>query len=125
MTFWKRAELMPPILVRLLARTKHGPPLQSLEIADRSGLPVPTMDLLSKSTSWIGWDFPTARRFLVACGCDFCDRKHMRRVDAYSRSKPTWQYLRKSPEWKQYYEPLLRRWRASVMGVQNQNQTKV
>lgn len=114
MTFWERADNLPPILVRLLARKAHGRPLALHEIAEASRLPIIEVYYLSESTSWDGVPVNKMRSFLSACGCDFCDPKQMRRVDGYVQSKPTWQYLRKSPDWRAYYEPLMRRYHASV-----------
>jgi hypothetical protein len=114
MTFWQRAEQMPPILVRLLARKSRSRPLGFHEIAEASGLPIIMVYCISESTSWDGVAVNEMRAFLCACRCDFCDKKQMRRVNAYVASKPTWQYLRKSHDWKTYYEPLMRRYLASV-----------
>ena len=107
--FWKRCDLIPPILVRLLARRRHGPPLTEVEIAKASGLDPYHVYSISNNLDWRGIDLPTMRAFTVACGVDFDNRIQMKRVESYLKSKPTWQYLRKSPDWIVYYQPLLRK----------------
>lgn len=111
MSFWTRCEQFPPILVRLLARHKHGPPLTDREIAERSRIPVARVFTIGQSLTWEGIDIPTARAYLVACGFDFENREQYKRVEAYLRKRPvTWQFLRKSPLWKTYFEPLMLRY---------------
>lgn len=114
MSFWTRAETIPPILVRLLARRRHGPPLTDAEISAASGLSVAQVFAISQCTDWSGIDLPTMRKFLVACEVDFESFTQMKRVDSYLASNPTWQALRKSPQWKPYFEPLMRRYIQSV-----------
>lgn len=113
-TFWQRASAFPPILVRLLARHPHGPPMDDAEISVRSGLSVACVHSLSQNIDWAGIDLPTMFKFLTGCALDFEQHKQMERVYAYLRSRPTWQYLRKSPDWKTHYQPLFHRYRASV-----------
>lgn len=110
MSFWTKAEEFPPILVRLLARRRHGPPLTDEEISRASGIPIYQVFLISQSLDWKGIDIPTMRAFLQACGLDFEDWRQMDRVKRYGHSRPTWQYLRKSPLWKPYFEPLMNRY---------------
>lgn len=105
---------MPPCLCRLFARIPHGRPLRDAEISANSiaigGYPitVSTVRYVSGLTSWDTVDLATMRRFLVGCGIDFENRAQMKRVDQYRRTKPKWTYLRRSPDWKTLYEPLLR-----------------
>lgn len=106
-TFWTRCERFPPVLVRLLARHKHGPPLTDGEIAQASGLPIHQVACISASTDWRGIDLPTARQFTVACGVDFTNAKDMERVESYMRMRPTWKYLRKDKAWATFYQPLI------------------
>lgn len=110
MTFWQRSSRIPPILVRMLARRRHGPPLTDTEIATASGLAPSQVFAIAQCTDWTGIDVPTMRRFLQACGVDFEDRKQMVRIDAYLRARPSWQYLRTSPLWRSYFEPLMCRY---------------
>lgn len=111
--FWTKSERIPPILVRLLARHKHGPPLSDEDISRSSGLPLALVYTISHSVDWSGIDLPTMHRFLSACQVDFENPRHMDRIDAYLRARPTWKYLRKSPLWNTFYEPLIRRYLTS------------
>lgn len=117
MTFWSRAASLPPILVRLLARRRHGPPLTDAEIAQASGLSVHQVFILSQCTSWEGIDLPTMRKFLIGCEADFENSQHMDRIDYYLRAKPapTWKFLRKSPSWNSFYKPLMLKYRRSLL----------
>jgi len=120
-TFWKQCERYSPILVRLLARHPHGKPLTDEEIAVRSGntlTPLQVADLSQRAT-WGSVDVLTMRRYLTACGVDFCNRKQMKRIDAYLRSKPNFKYLRTSPAWNSFYLPLMLRWKESLHGNQH------
>ncbi len=115
MSFWTRSEKLPPILVRLLARRPHGPPLDTLDIAVASGgLSAYQVDIISHATNWNGIPFDHMRAFLTGCGVDFENSKQMERVASYLRSRPTWQHLRKDKLWRAYYQPLMLRYRASV-----------
>ena len=123
MNFWKKADTYPPILVRLLARVPHGRPLTDAEIAERSGLPVAQVWVISCSTTWDGIDVPTMRRFVQACHVDIEDDATLRRVESYMRSKPTWLYLRKSSQWKSYFETLSRMYRKAMTKSLTRNPT--
>ena len=105
------------MLVRLLARQPHGRPMSSQEISERSGLTVHEVELISQSADWNCCTVTQMHSFLVACRCDwenYWDRERMR---VYLKKRlvhghvclPTWKYLRVSPEWKTYYQPLLQR----------------
>lgn len=113
-SFWSTALRYPPILCRLLARKKNGPPLTEQEIAARAKLSTLEVHLLSKETSWDDVHLGTMKKFLAGCGLDFCNRADMKRIDAYRRSQPTWKYLRRSGQWLSYYEPLLKTYAASL-----------
>ncbi len=110
---------MPPILVRLLARYPHGRPFSDAEISERSGLNPIQVHAVSQCVTWEGVDVPTARKFLVGCGVDFCNRSDMKRIDTYVRKKPTWKYLRTSPDWKTVYEPMMKRWKETYAPNRN------
>lgn len=118
MTFWDRSSILPPILVRLLARHSHGPALTAVEISKASGLPPHQVEYLSHHTDWSGVDLPTMRSFLLGCGADFENPDQMKRIDQYLRIKPrpTWKYLRTSPLWLSYFQPLLKRYLKAVNG---------
>lgn len=112
-TFWDRAEQYPPVLCRLLARLPYGRPLADAEIAEASGLSVHQVFILSQCTNWVGIDIPTAHKFLDGCGINFEDPEHMDRVDDYLRKKPSWKYLRLSPHWASFYQPLMLKYKDS------------
>ena len=117
-TLWKRFEGKPPILIRLLARLRHGRPLTSKEIAQRSGLSLGKVEFLSEASSWNGIDVPTAKAFLRGCDVDIFHRKDFHRIENYlagtmvkgKRFPPTFRYLRISPQWETYFRPLLAYW---------------
>jgi hypothetical protein len=116
MTFWIKAERYPPILCRLLARHTRGKPLTTEEITQRSGLPRMAVLTLSFSATWAGTDLPTMRKFLQGCGIDFCNRTQFKRRENYlalqarlaGKNCRNWAYLRASPEWGTFYEPMMR-----------------
>lgn len=112
MNFYAKSDKIPPILARLLARRKNGPPLSDIEIADRSGLSIIMVHAISQSLTWEDIPIVTMRQFMEACGVDIENPEQFNRVMAYLR-KPTWKYLRTSPLWKTYYLPLIQRYLAS------------
>lgn len=113
-SFWTLTERFPPILIRLLATDPPGHPLTTAEIADRSGLSPALVEAISQSTDWTGIDLPTAKAYLLACKIDLTNGQQIKRITTYLRYKkrngvriPTpYQYLRKSPLWETYYQPL-------------------
>lgn len=110
-SLWQRIEERPPILVRMMARHRHGPPLTNAEIAAASGLAPYQVAELSFATSWRGVDIYTMKAFTIACGMDFTDRQQWKRTSAYLdrvlRGDFNFKYLRTSPDWKTLYEPML------------------
>lgn len=113
-SFWITANRFPPILCRMLARRKNGPPLSDDEIATRSGLTALEIRLLSLQTSWDTINLGDMRRFLCGCGMDFHDAAAMARAKDYLRKKPTWKYLRISGRWTSLYEPMLKSFAQSL-----------
>ena len=111
-------ERFPPILVRLLARKRHGRPLTTIEIAERGGLKPGQVDFISESHNWILIDLPTFRAFTKGCDIDLLDRANFRRIENYlagvkvkgRRFPPTFRYLKRDPRWESYYKPLLMSW---------------
>jgi hypothetical protein len=117
-TFWEYAYSYPPCLVRLLARHPYGKPLTDAEICDSPGWTQYRFNEflvhnLSRLTRWDDVSFYDMRRFLQGCKLDFCNPEQMRRVSDYLRKRPTFRYLRASPLWGSYYEPLMKTWRRS------------
>lgn len=117
MNFYQRAESFPPILVRLLARTKPGgPPMTSREIADRmgkNGASALYVEEVSQSMGWGDFSHLRMKQFTTACHLDFCNPKQMRRVDDYLRQGASLRHLRVHPLWKSYWLPMLLRWRGA------------
>tara|TARA_R100000808_G_scaffold24814_1_gene58527 strand:- start:18426 stop:18782 length:357 start_codon:yes stop_codon:yes gene_type:complete len=116
MTFYDKAKRYSPILCRLLARKRYGRPLTSQEISDASGLSLVQVEALSQQTNWNGVDISVMRRFTRSCGTDFSNGKDMRRVSDYMRKSPTFAYLKRSKNFKQYYLPLISKWRSEYAG---------
>lgn len=116
-SFHSHARRYPPILCRLLARRRFGPPLTVEEIAARGRLTVLEVNLLSEQTQWDTVMFGGMTRFLTGCGIDFTKRADMKRIDSYIRSKPTWKYLRNSGLWTSLYEPMLKKYAQSRLAT--------
>lgn len=119
LNFWQKCDRIPPILARLLARVPHGRPLTDGEIASKSGLSADRVFIIQHMTDWSDVTLTEARRFLVGCRVDLCNTADMERVYAYlpreGKKIPTsWKYLRQSTDWRSRYEPLMRRWLASL-----------
>lgn len=115
-SFWKYASIYPPCLCRLMARTGRkgaAQPMGLLEIAQAAHMSPAMVESISQSTSWNDINVFSMHRFLLATKMDFCDWRDMRLATAYLRSKPNFEHLRKSPEWKTYWLPLMIRWRKS------------
>lgn len=117
--FWSRIERFPPILVRLLARTKpRGPALTTTEIAKRSGLTANQVAAISEQVTWNGIDVYEMRAFLNGCNLNFVsDPASLDRIYSYLRKRPTWKFLRVHPQWREVFEPLLRRYRDHLIAT--------
>ena len=116
--FYERIDKYPPVLVRLMARKPRASgsgngtrPLTTKEIADQSGLPSSMVEGLSHATTWRGVDVYTVRDFTVACGVDFTNPLHMKRLAQYLHKRGAFHYLRKAEAWGSYYIHLVRIWR--------------
>lgn len=112
--FWTISNRYPPILCRLLARHPNSKPLTAEEIAARGRLSITEVNLISHQTDWAQVTLTSMRAFLNGCGIDFCKRADMHRVDSYIRAQPTWKYLRTSGLWTSLYEPMLKKYAASL-----------
>ena len=118
--FYTRIDKYPPVLVRLMARKPRGTgsgngtkPLSTDEIAESSGLSYSLVEGLSHSTTWSGVDVYTVRDFTVACGVDFTNPLHMKRLAQYLQKRGAFHYLRKHEDWDSYYSHLVDLWRKS------------
>tara|TARA_R110002051_G_scaffold323373_1_gene416783 strand:+ start:78 stop:428 length:351 start_codon:yes stop_codon:yes gene_type:complete len=116
MTFYNKANRFSPVLCRLLARKRYGRPLTSLELSDASGLSLVQVEAISQQVNWTGVDLYTLRKFTQSCGTDFSSRSDMRRVSDYMRKSPTFAYLKRSRNFREYYLPLISKWRAAHAG---------
>jgi hypothetical protein len=118
LNFWQNCELIPPILIRLMAKRTRSEPMTDLEISKLSGLSLDHILMIQHMTSWSLISFDVARKFMWGCGIDFCNGAQMDRAKSYlcreGIKQPKWKYLRTSPEWKSKYEPLLRRYLKSL-----------
>lgn len=120
LSFWQKSDHFPPILCRLLAKQggnngrAFGAPISNQEIATATGLTEYQIVTLSAQLDWSGIDLPTMRKFLLACRIDFENVAQMKRAIRYMRGekvdgvviRPRFSYLRKSPHWKTFYQPL-------------------
>jgi hypothetical protein len=113
LTFPQKLERFPPIIVRLLARTrdKEGGvrALTDAEVAAASDLPISTVVAIAKLTSAGSLDIDTQQAFYRGCGADLDNRDWLRKNAAYMASiRGAPRYLRKSPDWETTFEPLIR-----------------
>src|ERR1041385_5542349 len=109
MNTWQLLERYPPILIRLLARRPHGPPLLLEEIAVRSGLSPVHIVAISMQCTWTGVDPYQIKAFMIGCNADIIgDQTSFERIRKYLSKRPTWKYLRTSTYWRSTYEPMLR-----------------
>jgi hypothetical protein len=122
MDYYAKAERYSPILCRLLARERYGRPLSTGELAEKSGLTKYEVEAISQEASWGGVKLDIVRRFTIACGTDFASRADMRRISDYMRKKPTFAYLKKSGNFREYYLPLIIKWRDQYAGEHRQPQ---
>lgn len=118
MNFTERLQCFPPILCRLLARV-DGRPKTFDQIAHDSGAMPDIINMLSpgeiasisRLTNWKGFSVHQALALQRGTVGTFDNTQAMRRLDNYLRHRPTFAYLRRSPEWETYYKPLLIHWR--------------
>ncbi len=118
--FCQRLNDFPPILVRLLAH-ERGHPFTGIEIAARSArtpgvnysLNAAQVEAISQRVNWDGIPILDALTFMYACRVDLTDAKEFRRINDYLSKKPNFDYLRRSPDWKTLYQPMLLRWHQS------------
>jgi len=115
-SFYTHARNFPPVLVRLLARRKGGPPLTASEIAYFSQGVLSEFDVnyISKETSWDNVQFGQMKAFTTACGVDFTSRAQMNRTAVYLKLPHKFHYLRKSYEWETVLKPLVARYREFI-----------
>lgn len=110
-SMWDKFKDFPPIVCRLLSRTgEEGAirPLSTAEIATTSGLTTMQVMSLSWRDSWDDVPFRDMKRFSEACGVYLDNRNNLRKHTSYIKGMPTWKYLRKSPLWRELFEPLIR-----------------
>ncbi len=115
-----RFQTFPPCLVRLLAR-RAGKALTDEQISRTGGLPVHLVDSFSWRTDWDSIPVTQALAFLAGCGLGLADTQAWRGAESYLRMRPTFRYLRASPEWESFYQPLLVHWRKSCGQVDDRS----
>ena len=107
---WRRFALFPPVLCRLLARHPRWRALRTEEIAERSGLNHWDVARYSEFMGWDSMRLPDVVAFLRGCDTDFTDPVTWKRLRTYVSRNPSFPYLRRSPDWDDYYKPLIRRY---------------
>lgn len=110
--YWNKPEMFPPSLVRCMAADRHvgrSVALTDEQIAERSGLPVSTVQEIYWEKSWDNVTVANMRAFVVACNCDFGDAEVMKVLSKRlgSNSGFKWKHLRESPNFT-FYEQLLK-----------------
>ena len=109
--FWSKLDRYPPLVVRLLA-CKRVPgkgkiAITDEEIAARSGLALSEIKSLSWLASWDSVPVARVKQFSEACGVFFNRRSSMRTISCYLNNRPSYKYLRKSPLWKDQFQPMI------------------
>ena len=94
-------------MVRVLAKKDRNTPMRCDEIAAASGLDIETVRFIASRPTWDAITLDHMRRFTLACGIDFTDHEAMKRIDDYLRTRPKWTYLKRSPQWRELYEPII------------------
>lgn len=112
-----RLNQISPILCRMLARQPHGRPLTTFEISNKSGIPAHFVEVYSWSQRWDDIPMGNAFAFARACGVDLFSYSSCNRVCTYLKNDPSFKYLRKHPDWLNYYMPMMRSWHASFNGI--------
>jgi hypothetical protein len=121
-SFYQYARNYPPILVRLLARKKNGPPLTTAQIAWLAAgyLTEYEVNNISQCTDWDSIPFGQMRAFLISCGMNFTDTVAMNRKKVYMKLPHKFHYLKKSPEWETVLKHLVARYREHIASKINQ-----
>lgn len=109
--FWSKLDRYPPLVVRLLA-SKRIPgkgklALTDEEIASRSGLALSDIKSLSWLASWDTVPMGRVKQFSEACGVYLNSRGSMRTISCYLNNRPSYKYLRKSPMWRDQFQPMI------------------
>jgi hypothetical protein len=116
LTFQEKLLRFPPVVVRLLARSYHGPKekcsaLTDAEVAARGKLPIELVRYISRLTSRENVDVGLMFKFMVGCGADLNDRRWLFRNTHYmARLDRLPRYLVASNEWFTTFKPLIEIW---------------
>lgn len=104
--FWTKATMLPPIMIRLLA--KEGPkPLTTEQIAERSGLSPERITSISWLTTWGGVDIVEMEKFLKACDRDFMNYRSWKAIQNYIKNPAaTFKFLQLGEEYEALLKPL-------------------
>lgn len=112
---WDRFVVVPPILVRLLARRGNPPKLIHDEAILNYGLSPAELAGYSWSLLWDNIPVTRACIYLKACNVLLSDREAWNRTRQYmQRDKPNWSHLKNSPEWDRF-EPMLKAWKHATV----------
>ena len=118
LTFQEKLLRFPPVVVRLLARSYHGPQkkctaLSDEEVAARAKIPVELVRHVSRLTSWEHVEVGLMFKFLTGCGADLNDRRWLFRNTNYMAQLDRLpRYLVASPHWHTTFKPLIEVWAA-------------
>lgn len=109
--FWTKLDRFPPVAVRLFASRrvpgKGKLALTDEEIAVQSGMPLSEVKSMSWLDSWDNVPMRRVKQFSEACGVYFTNRASMRTLTCYLKNRPSYHYLRKSPLWKDQFQPMI------------------
>lgn len=110
--FWRKLEVFPPTIVRLLAADRSPGKVIALtdnQIAERSGLSVSRVQQIYWSTSWDSITCEELKLFVKACNVDFGDPEVMKVMSKRMGGKTPfkWKHLRESPNYKQFEQLII------------------
>ena len=114
LTLWQKLDRFSPMTCRLLARRPNGSgrpvAMSDADICGAAKLTLAQVKRISWSESWGEIPVGEMQAFMSACGVDVGSRQCVRRLGHYMRRGFAFDYLRKHPDWKLTFEPLMKRW---------------
>lgn len=109
-SIWTKLDRYPPVLVRLLARTRSGRIMSDDEILDRAAtlgftyLDKSAIVSLTYARSWDWASVREMREFCLSCGVDFANAAKMRSLNRYLRNHPKFAHVKRGLTPEQYRE---------------------
>lgn len=114
---WERLVATPPLLIRLMARTRAMTPraMTDQEIAERGQFKLAELPRIYTALVWDEVRITEARRFQQACHMDLMDSDTWRVYVQYAcRRRPRWMHLKRSDLWADQFSRLLTAWEEAM-----------